>query len=50
MSERDENQEALRQVEKITESEPATTEELLRSPKLREELRKAEEELRQSDK
>jgi hypothetical protein len=50
MAERDANQEALRQVEEATDSEPAQTDELLASPKLREQLREAEEELRQSEK
>ena len=50
MAERDASQEALRQVEEATDSEPATTDELLASPKLREQLREAEERLKQSDK
>jgi hypothetical protein len=45
MPERDENQEALRQVREVTESDPATTEELLRSPELRRQLAEAEERL-----
>ena len=47
MSERDINQEALRQVREATDdSEPATTEELLASPELRRQLREAEERLK----
>ena len=45
MEERDTNQEALRQVREITDSDPATTEELLRSPELRRKLAEAENRL-----
>lgn len=50
MPERDPNQEALRQVEEITESDPASTEELLRSPELRRQLKEAEERLERESK
>lgn len=47
MAERDVNQEALRQVREATDdNEPVTTEELLASPKLRRQLREAEERLK----
>ena len=46
MPEHDANQEALRQVEELTESQPADTEELLKSPELRRQLREAEERLK----
>lgn len=47
MAERDINQEALRQVRQVTEeSDPPTTEELLRSPELRRQLAEAEERLK----
>jgi hypothetical protein len=43
MSERDESQEALEQVQKITESEPVNGEDLLSSPDLKRQLREAKE-------
>lgn len=46
MSERDASQEALRQVEEVTESEPVNGEELLGSPELRRQLREAKERLK----
>jgi hypothetical protein len=45
MPDRDASQEALRQVEEITESEPVNGEELLGSPELRRQLREAKERL-----
>jgi transcriptional regulator of met regulon len=45
MSELDESQEALRNVEKITDSEPVNGEELLGSEDLRRQLREAKERL-----
>jgi hypothetical protein len=46
MAERDENQEALRQVEKITGSEPVNGEDLLGSEDLKRQLREAKERLK----
>jgi hypothetical protein len=46
MSELDESQEALRNVEKITESEPVNGEDLLSSPDLKRQLREAKERLK----
>jgi transcriptional regulator of met regulon len=46
MSELDESQEALRNVEKITDSEPVNGEELLGSEDLRRQLREAKERLK----
>jgi len=47
MSERDVNQEALRQVREATDDDtPITDEELLASPELRRQLREAEERLK----
>jgi hypothetical protein len=43
MPERDESQEALRNVEEITESEPVNGEDLLSSPDLKRQLREARE-------
>jgi hypothetical protein len=43
MSERDESQEALRNVEEITDSEPVNGEDLLSSPDLKRQLREAKE-------
>lgn len=43
MSELDESQEALRNVEKITDSEPVNGEDLLSSPDLKRQLREAKE-------
>ncbi|MGH8093437.1 MAG: hypothetical protein ACREIF_08195 [Chthoniobacterales bacterium] len=48
MPKRDVNQEALRQVSEVTESGKPQIDELLRSPKLREQLREAEERQRKS--
>lgn len=46
MSERDANQEALRQVEEITGSEPVNGEDLLGSEDLKRQLREAKERLK----
>jgi hypothetical protein len=46
MAERDTSQEALRQVEELTDSEPVNGEELLSSPELRRQLREAKERLK----
>lgn len=46
MSELDENQEALRKVEKITGSEPVNGEDLISSPDLKRQLREAKERLK----
>ena len=46
MPERDTSQEALRQVEEITDSEPVNGEDLLGSPELRRQLREAKERLK----
>jgi hypothetical protein len=43
MAELDESQEALRNVERITESEPVNGEDLLSSPDLKRQLREAKE-------
>jgi hypothetical protein len=43
MAERDASQEALEQVQKITESEPVNGEDLLSSPDLKRQLREAKE-------
>jgi hypothetical protein len=43
MADRDTNQEAVRKVEKATDSEPVNGEELLESPELKELLRDAKE-------
>ena len=43
MADRDSNKEALKQVEKVTESEPVFGEELLESEELRQQLREAKE-------
>ena len=45
MAKRDASQEALEQVEKITESEPVNGEDLLSSPDLKRQLREAKERL-----
>ena len=45
MSERDENTEAVRNVEKATESEPVKGEELFESEKLKQKLRDAKKSL-----
>lgn len=45
MAELDESQEALRNVEKITESEPVNGEDLLSSPDLKRQLRETKERL-----
>jgi hypothetical protein len=45
MAERDENEEALRNVEKATESGPVKGEELLESEELKRQLREAKERL-----
>jgi hypothetical protein len=45
MAELDESQEALRNVEKITDSEPVKGEDLLSSPDLKRQLREAKERL-----
>jgi hypothetical protein len=51
MAELDESQEALRNVEKITDSEPVNGEDLLSSPDLKRQLREAKERLKaESDK
>jgi hypothetical protein len=49
MSDPDPIQEAHRQVEQITDSEPVNGEELLGSPELRRQLREAKERLRKED-
>ncbi len=46
MPERDASQEALRQVEEITDSGPVDGEELLGSPELRQQLREAKQRLK----
>ena len=46
MAEGDTNQDALKQVEKATDSEPVSGEELLESPELKELLRDAKERLK----
>ena len=46
MPQRDASQEALRQVEELTDSEPVNGEELLGSPELRRQFREAEERLK----
>jgi len=46
MSELDESQEALRNVEKITDSEPVNGEDLLSSPDLKRQLREAKDRLK----
>ena len=43
MADRDSNKEALKQVEKVTESEPVFGEELLESEELQQQLREAKE-------
>lgn len=45
MADPDANQEALRQVEKITESEPVNGEDLLESPELKRQFREAKKRL-----
>jgi hypothetical protein len=45
MPERDSNQEALDQVEKITDSEPVNGEDLLESPELKRQFREAKKRL-----
>ena len=45
MAERDASQDALEQVQKITESEPVNGEDLLESPELKRQLREAKERL-----
>ena len=47
MPDRDASQEALRQVEEITDSEPVNGEELLGSPELRRQFREAEQRLKE---
>ena len=47
MPDRDASQEALRQVEEITESGPVNGEDLLSSPDLKRQLREAKERLKQ---
>jgi hypothetical protein len=49
MLELDESQEALRNVEKITDSEPVNGEDLLSSPDLKRQLREAKERLKSAD-
>ncbi len=46
MAELDESQEALRNVEEITDSEPVNGEDLLSSPDLKRQLREAKERLK----
>ena len=50
MPEQDENEEAVRNVEKITESEPVNGEDLLGSEELKRKLREAKERLEQDPK
>jgi hypothetical protein len=50
VADRDTNQEALRQVEEITESEPVTGEDLLGSEDLKRQLREAKERLAKESK
>ena len=45
MAERDASQEALEQVQKITESDPVNGEDLLESPELKRQFREAKERL-----
>jgi hypothetical protein len=45
MAERDANQEALNQVERVTESDPAKGDDLLESPELKRQLHEAKERL-----
>ena len=45
MAEKDSNQEALEQVEKATDSEPVSSDELLESPDLKRQLKEAKERL-----
>lgn len=45
MSERDESQQAVDNVDRITESEPVNGEDLLSSPELKRQLREAKERL-----
>jgi hypothetical protein len=47
MAEQDANQEAVRQVEKITDSEPVKGEELVESEDLKRQFREAKERLRE---
>jgi len=49
VADRDANQEALDQVERATESEPAKGDDLLESPELKRQLREAKERLSASD-
>lgn len=49
MPQRDVNKEAVRQVNEITDSEPARGEELLESPELRRQLREAKERLKSAE-
>lgn len=46
MAERDENEQAVRNVETATDSEPVNGEELLGSPELQRQLREAKERLK----
>ena len=50
MAERDENEQAVRNVEKATESEPIQGEELLKSEPLKRQLREAKDRLNESSK
>lgn len=50
MPERDENEEAVRNVEKLTDSEPVNGEELLGSEDLKRKLREAKERLAKEEK
>lgn len=47
MAELDESQEALRNVERLTDSEPVNGEELVSSPDLKRQFREAKERLRE---
>jgi hypothetical protein len=49
MAELDESQEAVRNVDRITESEPVNGEDLLSSPDLKRQLREAKERLKSAD-
>jgi hypothetical protein len=49
MAERDANKEALDQVERATESEPAKGDDLLDSPELKRQLREAKERLKSDE-
>jgi hypothetical protein len=50
MRQRDENEQAVRNVEKATESEPIQGEELLKSEPLKRQLREAKDALKESSK